>query len=173
MASLVPPPVENATATPRDTMGGHTSVEGNTMSANGSTGSGFGRGAEQAEPDAAGALRRRMGESVEGFLGSAAWVPWKAAGTSGELEDGSVAHVMIRDREFVPVFTDPAELATSLPGTEARAMPMAELVTALPDGFGIVVDPTSAQAANFLQADVVAGLREGMRGGVPLDPDEH
>ena len=40
------------------------------MSTNGSTGSGFGRGAEQAEPDAAGALRRRMGESVEGFLGS-------------------------------------------------------------------------------------------------------
>ncbi|MCY1694883.1 SseB family protein [Curtobacterium sp. SL109] len=142
------------------------------MSANGSTGSGFGRGAEHAEPDAAGALRRRMGESVEGFLGSAAWVPWKAAGTSGEPEDGSIAHVMIRDREFVPVFTDPAELTTSLPDTEARAMPMAELVTALPEGFGIVVDPTSAQAANFLQADVVAELREGMRGGVPLDPDE-
>jgi len=172
----VPLPVENGTAAPRGSMGthttSHTSTEENAVSANGSTGSGFGRGAEQAEPDAAGALRRRMGESVEGFLGSAAWVPWKAAGTSGEPADGSIAHVMIRDREFVPVFTDPAELTTSLPDTEARAMPMAELVTALPEGFGIVVDPTSAQAANFLQADVVAGLRDGMAGSVPLDPDE-
>ena len=169
---MVPLPVENGTAALRGSMDGHMTVEGNTMSANGSTGSGFGRGAEHAEPDAAGALRRRMGESVEGFLGSAAWVPWKAAGTSGEPEDGSIAHVMIREREFVPVFTDPAELTTSLPDTEARAMPMAELVTALPEGFGIVVDPTSAQAANFLQADVVAGLRDGMAGSVPLDPDE-
>ena len=170
---MVPLPVENGTAALRGSMDGHMTVEGNTMSANGSTGSGFGRGAEHAEPDAAGALRRRMGESVEGFLGSAAWVPWKAAGTSGEPEDGSIAHVMIREREFVPVFTDPAELTTSLPDTEARAMPMAELVTALPEGFGIVVDPTSAQAVNFLQADVVAGLRDGMAGSVPLDPDEH
>ncbi|NII40204.1 hypothetical protein E9228_000823 [Curtobacterium flaccumfaciens] len=141
------------------------------MSANGTTGSGFGPGAENTGPDNAGALRRRMGESAEGFLGSAAWVPWKAAGTSGEPEDGSVAHVVIRDRQFVPVFTDPAELATSLPGLEARAMPMAELVTALPEDFGIVVDPTSAEAANFLQADVVAGLRAGI-GGVPPEADE-
>jgi hypothetical protein len=152
-------------------MAGDTTVEGNAMSANGTTGSGFGPGAEHTGPDAAGDLRRRMGESAEGFLGSAAWVPWKTAGTSGEPEDGSVAHVVLRDRPFVPVFTDPTQLASSLPGLEARAMPMAELVTALPEEFGIVVDPTSAEAANFLQADVVAGLRAGI-GGVPPEADE-
>jgi hypothetical protein len=152
-------------------MAGDTSVEGNAMSANESAGSSFGPGAENAGPDAADDLRRRMGESAEGFLGSAAWVPWKAAGTSGEPEDGSVAHVVIRDRQFVPVFTDPDQLATSLPGLEARAMPMAELVTALPEEFGIVVDPTSAEAANFLQADVIAGLRAGID-GVPPEGDE-
>ncbi|PYY32847.1 hypothetical protein DEJ16_13585 [Curtobacterium sp. MCJR17_055] len=146
-------------------MAGDTTVEGNAMSANGTTGSSFGPGAEDAVPNDAGELRRRMSESAAGFLGSAAWVPWK---TDGEDADGSVAHVVIRERQFVPVFTDPSELRTSLPGLEARAMPMAELVTALPEEFGIVVDPTSAQAANFLQADVIAGLREGMRGGGQL-----
>lgn len=43
------------------------------------------------------------------------------------------------------------------------------LVTALPEDFGIVVDPTSAQAANFLQADVLAGLRAGIGGVTPDD----
>ncbi|PZE80212.1 SseB family protein [Curtobacterium sp. MCBD17_032] len=138
------------------------------MSANGTTGSSFGRGAEDAVPNDAGELRRRMSASAAGFLASAAWVPWKTGGVDGDPEDGSVAHVVIRERQFVPVFTDPSELRTSLPGLEARAMPMAELVTALPEEFGIVVDPTSAQAANFLQADVLAGLREGMRGSAPL-----
>ncbi|WIB16651.1 SseB family protein [Curtobacterium sp. MCPF17_050] len=138
------------------------------MSANGTTGSSFGPGAEDAVPNDAGELRRRMSASAEGFLASAAWVPWK---TDGEDADGSVAHVVIRERQFVPVFTDPSELRTSLPGLEARAMPMAELVTALPEEFGIVVDPTSAQAANFLQADVIAGLRAGMSGTVPLEAE--
>lgn len=141
------------------------------MSANGTTGSAFGPGAEDAAPNDAGELRRRMSESAEGFLGSAAWVPWKTDGADGDPEDGSVAHVVIRDRQFVPVFTDPSELRTSLPGLEARATPMAELVSALPEEFGIVVDPTSAQAANFLQADVIAGLREGMQRSVPTVDD--
>ncbi|PZE62687.1 SseB family protein [Curtobacterium sp. MCBD17_021] len=141
------------------------------MSANGTTGSSFGPGAEDAVPNDAGQLRRRMSESAEGFLGSAAWVPWKTDGAGGDPADGSVAHVVIRERQFVPVFTDPSELRTSLPGLEARAMPMAELVAALPEEFGIVVDPTSAQAASFLQADVLAGLRAGI-GGVPNEGEE-
>jgi hypothetical protein len=149
-----------------------TTLEGNAMSANDVTGSSFGPGAEDSVPTDAGELRRRMSESAEGFLGSAAWVPWKTDGADGDPADGSVAHVVIRDRQFVPVFTDPSELRTSLPGLEARATPMAELVTALPEEFGIVVDPTSAQAANFLQADVIAGLREGMRGNVQVEGNE-
>ncbi len=51
---------------------------------------------------------------------------------------------------------------------------MSELVTALPEEFGIVVDPTSAADANFLHADVLATMRARMRSGVPStdeDPD--
>ncbi len=44
---------------------------------------------------------------------------------------------------------------------------MAELVTAVPEEFGIVVDPTSAEDANFLHADVLAGIRAQMRGEIP------
>ena len=139
------------------------------MSNNDTSGSAFGPGAANTASSAAGALRRRMATSAEGFLGSAAWVPWKAEGTA---EAGSIAHVVLRDLPFVPVFTDPAELAAGLPDTEARAMPMAELVLALPEEFGIVVDPTSAEDANFLHADVLAGIRAQMRGGVALDDED-
>lgn len=139
------------------------------MSTDDSTGSAFGPAAGRPAPDAAGALRRRMASSAEGFLGSAAWVPWKREGTP---EGGSVAHVMIRDLPFVPVFTDPAELAAGMPDAQARPVPMAELVGALPEEFGIVVDPTSAEAANFLHADVLAGMRAAMRGGVTVEDDE-
>jgi len=139
------------------------------MSTNGTTGSAFGPGASRNASTAAGDLRRRMAASAEGFLGSAAWVPWKPEGSP---EGGSIAHVMIREKPFVPVFTDPAELAAGLPDSEARAVPMAELVTALPEDFGIVVDPTSAEAANFLQANVLAGMRAAMRGGVQPDDEE-
>ncbi len=74
------------------------------MSSNDTSGSAFGPGAGKTESPA-GALRRRMASSAQGFLGSAAWVPWKPA---GDPEGGSIAHVMIRDLPFVPVFTDPA-----------------------------------------------------------------
>ncbi|MCS5488312.1 SseB family protein [Curtobacterium flaccumfaciens pv. beticola] len=129
-------------------------------------GSAFGRGVDKPPPTAAAELRRRMATSPAGFLRSAAWVPWKPEGTP---EGGSIAHVIIRDLPFVPVFTDPAELAAGLPDTEGRPVPMSELVTALPEEFGIVVDPTSAEAANFLHADVLANMREQMRGGVPTE----
>lgn len=129
-------------------------------------GSAFGRGVDKTPPTAAAELRRRMAASPAGFLRSAAWVPWKPAGTP---EAGSVAHVMIRDKPFVPVFTDPAELAAGLPDAEGRPVPMSELVTALPEHFGIVVDPTSAEAANFLHADVLAQMRAQVQvqGSVP------
>jgi len=48
---------------------------------------------------------------------------------------------------------------------------MFELVTALPEEFGIVVDPTSAEAANFLHADVLAQMRVQMQSGVPTSDD--
>jgi hypothetical protein len=78
---------------------------------------------------------------------------------------------MIRDKPFVPVFTDPAELAAGLPDTEGRPVPMSELVSALPEEFGIVVDPTSAADANFLHADVLAEMRVQMQTGVPTSDD--
>lgn len=140
------------------------------MSATSTSGSAFGRGADQ-HPTAADELRRRMAGSAEGFLGSAAWAPWKPEGSP---EGGSIAHVMLRDMPFVPVFTDPAALTESLPDSEARPVLMSELVSALPDEFGIVVDPTSSAAANFLHAEVLASMRSQMRGSVPLgdSPDE-
>ncbi|MBF4615812.1 SseB family protein [Curtobacterium sp. VKM Ac-1376] len=138
------------------------------MSTNEQHGSAFGRGVDRTPPSAAAELRRRMAASPAGFLSSAAWVPWKPEGTP---EAGSVAHVMIRDKPFVPVFTDPAELAAGLPGAEGRPVPMSELVSALPEEFGIVVDPTSAAEANFLHADVLAQMRAQMQGGVPTDDD--
>lgn len=141
------------------------------MSTNDHSGSAFGRGVDNAPPTAAAELRRRMATSPAGFLRSAAWVPWRPEGTP---DGGSVAHVVIRDKPFVPVFTDPAELAAGLPDTEGRPVPMSELVTALPEEFGIVVDPTSAADANFLHADVLATMRAQMRSGVPStdeDPD--
>ncbi|MDQ0538221.1 hypothetical protein QF011_000762 [Curtobacterium flaccumfaciens] len=131
-------------------------------------GSAFGRGVDKTPPTAATELRRRMAASPAGFLRSAAWVPWKPAGSP---EAGSVAHVMIRDKPFVPVFTDPGELAAGLPEAEGRPVPMFELVTALPEEFGIVVDPTSAEAANFLHADVLAQMRVQMQSGVPTSDD--
>lgn len=138
------------------------------MSTNETSGSAFGPGTPDAASTAAAQLRQRMASSAEGFLGSAAWVPWKSA---DDPEGGSIAHVMIRELPFVPVFTDPAELTSSVPGTEARPVRMAELVTAVPEEFGIVVDPTSAETANFLHADVLAGIRAQMRGEVPLDDE--
>ncbi|WP_185040935.1 SseB family protein [Curtobacterium sp. PhB172] len=138
------------------------------MSNDETNGSAFGRGVDKAPPTAAAELRRRMAASPAGFLRSAAWVPWKPSGTP---EAGSVAHVMIRDKPFVPVFTDPAELAAGLPEAEGRPVPMSELVTALPEEFGIVVDPTSAAEANFLHADVLAQMRVQMQGGVPTAED--
>ncbi|QCR43130.1 hypothetical protein C1N91_05800 [Curtobacterium sp. SGAir0471] len=138
------------------------------MSSSDTSGSAFGPGAGKTESPA-GALRRRMASSAQGFLGSAAWVPWKPA---GDPEGGSIAHVMIRDLPFVPVFTDPAQLTEGVPGTEARPVRMAELVTAVPEEFGIVVDPTSAEDANFLHADVLAGIRAQMRGEIPTDDDD-
>ncbi|MBT1623493.1 SseB family protein [Curtobacterium flaccumfaciens pv. oortii] len=134
------------------------------MSNDETNGSAFGRGVDKAPPTAPAELRRRMAASPAGFLRSAAWVPWKPSGTP---EAGSVAHVMIRDKPFVPIFTDPAELAAGLPEAEGRPVPMSELVTALPEEFGIVVDPTSAAEANFLHADVLAQMRVQMQGGVP------
>ncbi|RDH96883.1 type III secretion system (T3SS) SseB-like protein [Curtobacterium sp. AG1037] len=139
------------------------------MSTNETDGSAFGRGVDKTPPTAAAELRRRMATSPAGFLRSAAWVPWKPEGAP---EGGSIAHVIIRDLPFVPVFTDPEELAAGLPGTEGRPVPMSELVTALPEEFGIVVDPTSAEAANFLHADVLANMREQMRGEIPDDGAE-
>ena len=68
--------------------------------------------------------------------------------------------------QFVPVFTDPAELAAGLPDAEGRPVPMSELVSALPEEFGIVVDPTSAAEANFLHADVLAQMRAQGRASV-------
>ncbi|WP_166673260.1 MULTISPECIES: SseB family protein [unclassified Curtobacterium] len=138
------------------------------MSNDETNGSAFGRGVDKTPPTAAAELRRRMAASPAGFLRSAAWVPWKPSGTP---EAGSVAHVMIRDKPFVPVFTDPDELAAGLPDAEGRPVPMSELVTALPEEFGIVVDPTSAEAANFLHADVLAQMRVQMQGGVPTAED--
>ncbi|WP_416394463.1 MULTISPECIES: SseB family protein [unclassified Curtobacterium] len=141
------------------------------MSTNDHSGSAFGRGVDNAPPTAAAELRRRMATSPAGFLRSAAWVPWRPEGTP---DGGSVAHVVIRDKPFVPVFTDPAELAAGLPDSEGRPIPMSELVTALPEEFGIVVDPTSAADANFLHADVLATMRARLRSGVPStdeDPD--
>ncbi|MFJ4073667.1 SseB family protein [Curtobacterium sp. NPDC089991] len=138
------------------------------MSNDETNGSAFGRGVDKTPPTAAAELRRRMAASPAGFLRSAAWVPWKPSGTP---EAGSVAHVMIRDKPFVPVFTDPAELAAGLPDAEGRPVPMSELVAALPQEFGIVVDPTSAEAANFLHADVLAQMRVQMQGGVPTADD--
>jgi hypothetical protein len=41
----------------------------------------------------------------------------------------------------------------------------------VPEEFGIVVDPTSAEDANFLHADVLAGIRAQMRGEIPGDDD--
>lgn len=139
------------------------------MSNDQSTGSAFGRGVENTASTAASELRRRMASSAAGFLGSAAWVPWKSADAP---DGGSIAHVMIRDLPFVPVFTDPAELAAGLPDTEARPVRMAELVTAVPEEFGIVVDPTSGEAANFLHADALAAIRVELRGAADLDDDE-
>jgi hypothetical protein len=78
---------------------------------------------------------------------------------------------MIRDKPFVPVFTDPGELAAGLPDAEGRPVPMSELVTALPEEFGIVVDPTSAAEANFLHADVLAEMRVQMQSGVPTSDE--
>ncbi|MEV7932572.1 SseB family protein [Curtobacterium sp. NPDC089185] len=138
------------------------------MSSNETTGSAFGRGVDNTASTAAGELRKRMAASAEGFLSSAAWVPWKSA---DDPEGGSIAHVMIRELPFVPVFTDPAELTEGVPGTEARPVRMAELVTAVPEEFGIVVDPTSAEAANFLHADVLAGIRAQLRGEIPVDDE--
>ncbi|MBT1677029.1 SseB family protein [Curtobacterium aurantiacum] len=138
------------------------------MSTNEQHGSAFGRGVDRTPPSAATELRRRMAASPAGFLRSAAWVPWKP---EGDPEGGSVTHVMIRDKPFVPVFTDPAELAAGLPDAEGRPVPMSELVTALPEQFGIVVDPTSAAEANFLHADVLAEMRAQMQGGVPASDD--
>ncbi|MCA5923933.1 SseB family protein [Curtobacterium oceanosedimentum] len=138
------------------------------MSTDQTNGSAFGRGVDKAPPSAAAELRRRLAASPAGFLRSAAWVPWKPEGTP---EGGSVAHVIIRDKPFVPVFTDPAELAAGLPDNEGRPVPMSELVSALPEEFGIVVDPTSAADANFLHADVLAEMRAQMQGGVPTDDD--
>ena len=119
-------PAVSAVSADRDSMAGVSTDETN--------GSAFGRGVNKAPPTAAAELRRRMAASPAGFLRSAAWVPWKAAGTP---EAGSVAHVMIRDKPFVPVFTDPGELAAGLPEAEGRPVPMSELVFALPDQFGI------------------------------------
>ncbi len=51
-------------------------------------------------------------------------------------------------------------------------MPMHELVTALPEEFGIVVDPTSTAEANFLHADVLAEMRAQLRGGVATDESD-
>ena len=48
-------------------------------------------------------------------------------------------------------------------------VPMHELVTALPEEFGIVVDPTSAADANFLHADVIATMRAQTRGDVLVE----
>ncbi|MFJ4297629.1 SseB family protein [Curtobacterium sp. NPDC089689] len=138
------------------------------MSTNEQHGSAFGHGVDKAPPTEAAELRRRMAASPAGFLRSAAWVPWKPEGTP---DGGSVAHVVIREKPFVPVFTDPADLAAGLPDTEGRPVPMHELVTALPEEFGIVVDPTSTADANFLHADVLAVIREQMRSGVPTDDD--
>ncbi len=138
------------------------------MSTNEQHGSAFGRGVDQAPPTAATELRRRMAASPAGFLRSAAWVPWKP---EGDPEGGSVAHVVIREKPFVPVFTDPAELAAGLPDTEGRPVPMSELVAALPEEFGIVVDPTSVAEANFLHAEVLATMRAQMRGGTATDGD--
>lgn len=138
------------------------------MSSNERHGSTFGRGVDKAPPTAAAELRRRMAASPAGFLRSAAWVPWRPEGTP---DGGSVAHVVMHEKPFVPVFTDPADLAAGLPDAEGRPVPMHELVTALPDEFGIVVDPTSVADANFLHADVLAVMREQMRGGVPTDDD--
>ena len=136
------------------------------MSSKEQHGSAFGRGVDQAPPTAATELRRRMAASPAGFLRSAAWVPWKP---EGDPEGGSVAHVMIHGKPFVPVFTDPRALAASLPETEGRPVPMHELVTALPEEFGIVVDPTSAADANFLHADVIATMRAQTRGDVLVE----
>ncbi len=138
------------------------------MSTNEQHGSAFGRGVDQAPPTAATELRRRMAASPAGFLRSAAWVPWKP---EGDPEGGSVAHVIIREKPFVPVFTDPAELAAGLPDTEGRPVPMSELVAALPEEFGIVVDPTSAAEANFLHAEVLATMRAQMRSGTAPEGD--
>lgn len=139
------------------------------MSTDDTTGSAFGRAARTPAPDPAAVLRQRMASSAEGFLGSAAWVPWKRPGTP---EAGNVAHVMIRDKPFVPVFTDPADLTSGMPDSEARPLPMADLVRALPEEFGIVVDPKDAETVNFLHADVLAGMRAAMRGGVAVEDDE-
>lgn len=139
------------------------------MSSNETTGSAFGRGVGNTASTAAGELRRRMASSAQGFLGSAAWVPWRSA---DDPDGGSIAHVMIRDLPFVPVFTDPAELAAGLPDTEARPVRMAELVTAVPEEFGIVIDPTSAEAANFLHADALAGIRAQLRGIATPEGDD-
>lgn len=138
------------------------------MSTNEQHGSAFGRGVDKAPSTAAAELRRRMAASPAGFLRSAAWVAWKPEGTP---DSGSVAHVMIRQKPFVPVFTDPADLAAGLPDTEGRPVPMHELVTALPDEFGIVVDPTSAADANFLHADILAEMREQMQRGNTAEDD--
>lgn len=138
------------------------------MSTNEQHGSAFGRGVDQSPPTAATELRRRMAASPAGFLRSAAWVPWKP---ERDPEGGSVAHVVIREKPFVPVFTDPAELAAGLPDTEGRPEPMSELVTALPEEFGIVVDPTSVAEANFLHAEVLATMRAQMRSGTATDGD--
>ncbi len=126
-------------------------------------------GRRRPAPDAASTLRRRMASSAEGFLGSAAWVPWKREGTP---EGGSVAHVMIRDLPFVPVFTDPAELAAGNAGRAGAAGADGRTRWGAAGGVRHRGDPTSAEAANFLHADVLAGMRAAMRAGVTVEDDE-
>ncbi len=86
------------------------------MSTNEQHGSAFGRGVDKAPSTAAAELRRRMAASPRASCGAQPGSRWKPEGTP---DSGSVAHVMIRQKPFVPVFTDPADLAAGLPDTRA------------------------------------------------------
>lgn len=100
-------------------------------------------------------LRRRMEESSDGFLRSSAYVPWEVV--DGE---GGIMHVIVEQIPFVPVFTDPADVARMLPNAVPRIMPVRTLVTDMPPELGIVYDPSRDDEVRHLLPAQVQELRD-------------